>query len=235
MSNWLKDDIFKTLAETQKRLWEGLSTVLPSLPLPEGIEGWREAYLKNLDAWEGTVQKALRAESAWLEQWARQIASEQGIPEPIVGWTRQVEEVVQSWVQTQRKLWDDCFELLRSSSKAVQQAPAKPEGAAKLNILVAPASSPAAKSAAPSNAEPAVELVSPLGKDDLKTLVGVGPAMEKKLNDHGIVSYRQLAQLSDEDIKQLETAITKFSGRIRRDNWIEQAKEQHFQKYNERL
>ncbi len=80
-----------------------------------------------------------------------------------------------------------------------------------------------------------MELVSPLGKDDLKTLVGVGPAMEKKLNDHGIVSYRQLAQLSDEDIKQLETAITKFSGRIRRDNWIEQAKEQHFQKYNERL
>ena len=61
-------------------------------------------------------------------------------------------------------------------------------------------------------------------KDDLTKIVGIGPALAKKLNGVGIVSYAQIAALSDADITQLEKSIIKFTGRIKRDDWVGQAK-----------
>jgi len=60
--------------------------------------------------------------------------------------------------------------------------------------------------------------------DDLTAIGGIGPALAKKLNSAGIVSYAQVAALSDEDIAHLEKNIIKFSGRIKRDDWVGQAK-----------
>ena len=78
---------------------------------------------------------------------------------------------------------------------------------------------------------PAPKLSQP---DDLKLISGIGQALEKKLRKQGITSYRQLAALNDADIARIE-AIIKSAGRIRRDNWIGQAKTLHFQKYQELL
>jgi poly(hydroxyalkanoate) granule-associated protein len=72
-------------------------------------------------------------------------------------------------------------------------------------------------------------------KDDLKKIGGLGRMLEKQLNDKGILHYRQLAALSDEDIEKLEADGVRLAARLRRENWIEQAKEQHFQKYGEKL
>jgi predicted flap endonuclease-1-like 5' DNA nuclease len=71
-------------------------------------------------------------------------------------------------------------------------------------------------------------------KDDLKEISGLGPVLEGKLNSQGIISYRQIAQLGPEEIDQIEEVLHS-SGRIQRENWIEQAKELHFKKYGERL
>jgi predicted flap endonuclease-1-like 5' DNA nuclease len=78
---------------------------------------------------------------------------------------------------------------------------------------------------------PAPKLSQP---DDLKLISGIGQALEKKLRKQGITSYRQLAALNDADIARIE-AIIKSAGRIRRDNWIGQAKTLHFQKYQKLL
>lgn len=72
-------------------------------------------------------------------------------------------------------------------------------------------------------------------KDDLKAISGVGPALESKLNADGILSYRQVATLTAEEIERIETEVIHSSGRITRDNWIAQARELHFKKYNEKL
>ena len=72
-------------------------------------------------------------------------------------------------------------------------------------------------------------------KDDLKEISGLGPALESKLNAEGILTYRQLAQLSPEEIERIETQVIHLSGRMQRDNWIAQAKELHRQKYGEQL
>jgi small subunit ribosomal protein S1 len=60
--------------------------------------------------------------------------------------------------------------------------------------------------------------------DDLKQINGIGPAYEKKLNELGVNSYKQLAALQADSIEILET-LTKWPGRVERDNWVEQANE----------
>ena len=59
--------------------------------------------------------------------------------------------------------------------------------------------------------------------DDLTAIDGIGPALAKKLNAAGISSYAQLAVLTDDDIENLEKNVIRFSGRIRRDDWVGQA------------
>ena len=61
-------------------------------------------------------------------------------------------------------------------------------------------------------------------QDDLTAIIGIGPALRKKLNEQGIFRFSQIAELSEEDIERLEENIIKFSGRIKRDDWIGQAR-----------
>jgi small subunit ribosomal protein S1 len=61
-------------------------------------------------------------------------------------------------------------------------------------------------------------------KDDLKKVNGIGPVYEKKLNEIGIYTWEQLSKLTSEAVADLEQ-LTKWPGRVERDNWIEQAKE----------
>ena len=70
--------------------------------------------------------------------------------------------------------------------------------------------------------------------DNLKLISGIGPALEKKLNACGVFSFRDLATLDSAHIERIEAAI-KFAGRIHREDWMGQAKAQHFQKYHEQL
>ena len=65
----------------------------------------------------------------------------------------------------------------------------------------------------------------PAPKDDLKLITGVGPGLERKLQDVGITSFEQIAKLSDLQIADLETNVVRFAGRIKRDDWIGQAKQ----------
>ena len=61
-------------------------------------------------------------------------------------------------------------------------------------------------------------------KDDLKVVNGIGPVLEKTLNDYGIQSWEQLAAFTRKDVKTVDEALS-FPGRIDRDEWISQAKE----------
>ncbi len=60
-------------------------------------------------------------------------------------------------------------------------------------------------------------------KDDLTLISGIGPAIERKLNDLGIYSFEQLSQLTPEMVVQITHGIKFFPDRIGRDNWIGQA------------
>ncbi len=62
------------------------------------------------------------------------------------------------------------------------------------------------------------------GKDDLKLISGVGPALEKKLNDLGIFTFKQVSEFDADMVETVNDAIEFFPGRVQRDDWVGQAK-----------
>jgi small subunit ribosomal protein S2 len=76
----------------------------------------------------------------------------------------------------------------------------------------------------PEQEEQFERLAAPRGApDDLTKLTGVGPQLEKKLNEAGIFHYWQVAAMKPEDAAQLDRDV-KLNGRIERDGWINQAR-----------
>ena len=59
--------------------------------------------------------------------------------------------------------------------------------------------------------------------DDLRKLKGVGPKLVAALHALGVTRYAQIAGWSEADIDRIDAGLGAFAGRIRRDNWIEQA------------
>jgi predicted flap endonuclease-1-like 5' DNA nuclease len=71
--------------------------------------------------------------------------------------------------------------------------------------------------------------------DDLKLIVGVGPVLERMLQQLGVATYRQIARWSERDIDEFDAKLHEFPGRIRRDAWVTQARSLHQSKYGEAL
>jgi hypothetical protein len=64
----------------------------------------------------------------------------------------------------------------------------------------------------------------PLGADNFKRISGIGPGVEKRLYNAGILTYAQLAALSPEDIAALVSDLAGLSvERIEKNDWIGQA------------
>ena len=61
-------------------------------------------------------------------------------------------------------------------------------------------------------------------KDDLQVIKGIGPFIEEKLNALGITTYRQIANMTAKLETQVNEAIEFFPGRVKRDQWVNQAK-----------
>ncbi len=243
MKEGSNENLLNTWTETQQSLYQSFSKVLPRLSLPIGLEGWRDAYLQQLAGWETLVKQALQTETAWVEQWAGKATG--SLPGTVnlvsTTWGRQMEGLLRQWLSIQAQLWDEFFEVLRhggialapttfdsdTEAAAVKAAPEHPT-AKRVSSTAAPAAPQTAAETATSLRAPATE------PDDLTLISGIGAATAQKLQAAGIVSYRQLATLGGEQIERLEATI-KRPGRIRRDRWIEQAREQHWQKYHEKL
>ncbi len=60
-------------------------------------------------------------------------------------------------------------------------------------------------------------------KDNLQLIKGVGNVLEKVLNDMGIYHFDQIANWTEEEISWIDKSLA-FPGRIKRENWVEQAK-----------
>jgi NADH-quinone oxidoreductase subunit E len=60
------------------------------------------------------------------------------------------------------------------------------------------------------------------GADDLKRIVGVGPKLEKVLNDLGFWHFDQIAAWGPAEIAWVDARIS-FKGRIDRDDWVGQS------------
>lgn len=62
-------------------------------------------------------------------------------------------------------------------------------------------------------------------RDKLQTIKGIGPAIEKTLNEMGIFRFQQIADMSEYDIDRIAKRLKGFRSRIYREDWIGQARE----------
>ena len=61
-------------------------------------------------------------------------------------------------------------------------------------------------------------------KDDLTEINGIGPKLKALLYKNGVTSFAQVAAFKAADIKSLDDKLGNFHGRIKRDEWVKQAK-----------
>lgn len=103
-----------------------------------------------------------------------------------------------------------------SAAPSLEKAKAKPKAEAK------------PKAAKPKAEKPAgpVRLKAPRkGRaDDLQEIEGIGPALEKLVNEMGFFHFDQIAAWSEADIASIDAEMKTFKGRIARDKWVEQAR-----------
>ncbi|WHZ29972.1 MAG: hypothetical protein OJF51_004774 [Nitrospira sp.] len=72
-------------------------------------------------------------------------------------------------------------------------------------------------------------------EDDLKKIHGIGPAFAQTLHKMGTRTFIQIARWKSEDIEKIAKKLDTDPERIKRENWIADAKKQHYRKYGERV
>lgn len=118
-------------------------------------------------------------------------------------------------------------------------ATAKPLAVKAAPLKTAPAKAPAAKTAPKAAAKPKPTAKAPIKAaakpaaaakpklvipDNLELLKGVGPKLNGLLKSAGVTSFAQVAAWKAADIREIDTKLGSFAGRIDRDNWVDQAK-----------
>jgi predicted flap endonuclease-1-like 5' DNA nuclease/glutathione synthase/RimK-type ligase-like ATP-grasp enzyme len=61
-------------------------------------------------------------------------------------------------------------------------------------------------------------------KNDLKKIKGIGPKLEGVLNEMGIYTYAQVSKMTEKEYDLVDSLLTAFKGRGKRDDWAGQAK-----------
>ncbi|MES0198813.1 50S ribosomal protein L21 [Mesorhizobium sp. M0011] len=123
-------------------------------------------------------------------------------------------------------------EILLGGAKPTKTAAAKApkkvkaEAATEVQAEAAPKKEPKAKAAETKAAETAAAPLfkAPKGEpDDLTMIKGIGPVAAKDLNEQGIITFAQLAKLTEKDVAKIDEHMPFSADQIK--DWREQAKE----------
>lgn len=192
--------------DNQNQLWDQWLQVLRA-------GGGGAGSLPSFGEWQKATEESVQRQMALMQEWLGLVDFKKLSPKEIGKLSDQIVKAMEKSVETQQKLWGQWFEQLSDSTLAAAALGGAPttKAPARRKKAAAIAEAPAAGATQPS--------------DDLKQISGIGPAIEKQLKDHGISTLRQIASFTDEDIASLEGSIIRFPGRIKRERWVEQAKE----------
>ncbi|HYZ16486.1 MAG TPA: hypothetical protein VE591_08800 [Candidatus Acidoferrum sp.] len=107
-------DMALAWAEVQKAIWERWMRGLDGAARPAHAEQWERASGEIIDAWEQTVNLALKAQLDWTALWMHELSEEKGASKEISDWSRQTYELMKAWHDAQREMWSFWFGSLRS-------------------------------------------------------------------------------------------------------------------------
>lgn len=158
--------------------------------------------------WEKTVQSSIQRQKSLLNDWLEMADFKKLSGKEIGNLSDQINKSMQKAIETQQQLWSQWFNDLGAAGVAQKSAEPVAEKSAEKRAVKT-------KKSAPDTAA---------SGDDLKQISGIGPGLEKKLKAGGITTLKQIAELTDADVADLEERIIRFSGRIKREQWVEQAR-----------
>jgi predicted flap endonuclease-1-like 5' DNA nuclease len=187
--------------DNQNRLWDQWLEFL------RGAGG--SGKMPDFEQWETAVKESIERQTALLNDWSEMVNVKKLSGKEASKLSGQIEKAMQKSIETQQRLWGHWFQGLGAVAKAAESAAEAEPKKKKAKT----AAKPRKASGKPAPVH-----------DDLKQISGIGPGLEKKLKDAGIHTLHEIAGLSDADISHLEEEVIKFSGRINRDKWVEQAK-----------
>ncbi|WP_297762725.1 NrfD/PsrC family molybdoenzyme membrane anchor subunit [uncultured Muriicola sp.] len=130
--------------------------------------------------------------------------------------------IAQAEVKSILKASGSKYKKLRDAGKPLYQMPVVKAGKNEVKAAAAP----------PAKAEGNVsDLLAKLGAfdpskdkaDDLKKVKGIGPKMEKTLNEIGIFTFAQVSRMTNTEYDLLDEITGSFPGRAQRDDWAGQA------------
>ncbi len=107
---------------------------------------------------------------------------------------------------------------LSAAANAQPTAAATMEADAEAGPSIAPTGTSTGNAPAPA------PIPAPGTGDDLTCIKGLGPKLSALLGEFGIASFSQIAAWTPEEIERIDAHLGRFSGRIVRDQWVEQAK-----------
>ena len=228
----------RSIAERDRRI-EELVPVTHLLREKESeLKGWEKTYARTVQEHEVEVAK-LQDQCAAQEQLrAQHLLDEQHLherDEQIAGLDRQLHDLQAERQDLLRTVQcipgkDEHIDRLRKRLREIQS-----ELRAKTTSATA-TSRPTRENGAELTSQGGPPKVSKdIQADDLKKINGIGPAFAHTLNKMGTRTFIQIARWKPEDIQKIAKKLDTDPERIKRDNWIADAKKQHYRKYGERL
>ncbi len=190
--------------DNQNQLWSQWLQVLGGA----GGSGTQPGF----ELWEKSLQEYTQRQQALFDDWSKMTDFKKLSVNEATKLSNQIAKVMEKSIETQQRLWshwlDDMSEFGNAGKSEEHVSEARPEK--KKKKAVAKTRKGTDKSSQ--------------SDDDLKQISGIGPGLEKKLKDNGISALRQIAEWSDKDIANIEAEVIRFSGRIKREQWVEQAR-----------
>lgn len=190
--------------DNQNQLWRQW------LQFVEGSGG--KGKQPDFQQWENTLQEYVQRQMGLLNDWSEMADFKALSVNEATKLSGQIAKMMERSIETQQRLWGLWFDESGSIAKA---------GRSGSQAEAAKSKEPRKKAA--SKTPKTVKKSAPAG-DDLKRISGIGPSLEKRLKEHGINTLAQIAKWKQDDIAQVESNVIRFSGRIKREKWVEQAK-----------
>lgn len=167
----------------------------------------------DLEQWDNTLQEYIQRQTALMNDWSEMADFKALSVNEATKLSSQIAKVMEKSIETQQRLWSHWFDEFGANTKEVPSAgketKAKPKKPRKKAVSKTPK---AVKKSASSG-------------DDLKQISGIGPGLEKRLKENGISTLAQIAKWTNDDISLIESKVIRFSGRIKREKWVEQARD----------
>ncbi|MBX3305579.1 MAG: hypothetical protein KF751_05930 [Nitrospira sp.] len=228
----------RSIVERDRRIEELVPITLLLREKESELNEWGRKYARTVQEHEGEVEKFQEQCAAQEQLRAQHLLDEQRLherDEQIASLHRELHDL-----QAERQALSQEVRLIPEKDEHIDRLQKRlREMRAELRAKPASAtatSRPTRQNGAETGSQGGTSKVSKdIQEDDLKKISGIGPIFAHTLNKMGTRTFIQIARWKPEDIAKIAKKLDTDPERIKRDNWIADAKKQHYRKYGERL